>query len=378
METLLFEQSSVEAELAGMLGAPLTKPLRFDLQFSPSRSSPFSRALALLHSELNDPTELTTVPAMSSQLGRVMMAGLLVSQTHNYTQELSRPRAVPGSKPIRNALGLIESQPTEIETVADIAASVGLGVRALDKGTDGPRPTGCGQARDLPVRAAGRWCREPRGPGGRPVSTTAEPSGAPSVTRTKTMELTATGPERYRLYARLNDSSLHGDYGADDSESPSCSYVIHDFVVGARLEDPQLVVAELDVQARTHPYRQCPAVLGSCQALVGKSRASRWRATVLETLGATAGCTHVTTLLLGARRSAYHGFLPPDECPASIFRGHPLRWPLHRRGARRRPGIVDACHALSSTGPLIDEARKVAGRHPPTDRIVDAVDSDGI
>jgi AraC-like DNA-binding protein len=134
METLLFEQSSVEAELTGMLGAPLTKPLRFDLQFSPSRPSPFSRALTLLHSELNDPTGLTTVPVMSSQLGRLVMAGLLVSQTHNYTDELSRPQAVPGSKPIRNALELIESQPTEIETVADIAASVGLSVRALDKG----------------------------------------------------------------------------------------------------------------------------------------------------------------------------------------------------------------------------------------------------
>jgi AraC-like DNA-binding protein len=134
METLLFEQSAVEAELAGMLAAPLTKPLRFDLQFSPSRSSPFSRALTLLHSELNDPTGLTTVPAMSSQLGRLMMAGLLVTQTHNYTEELIRPRAVPGSKPIRNALELIENQPAEIETVADIAAAVGLSVRALDDG----------------------------------------------------------------------------------------------------------------------------------------------------------------------------------------------------------------------------------------------------
>jgi AraC-like DNA-binding protein len=134
METLLFEQSAVEAELAGMLAAPLTKPLRFDLQFSPSRSSPFSRALTLLHSELHDPTGLTTVPAMSSQLGRLMMAGLLVTQTHNYTEELIRPRAVPGSKPIRNALELIESQPAEIETVADIAAAVGLSVRALDDG----------------------------------------------------------------------------------------------------------------------------------------------------------------------------------------------------------------------------------------------------
>jgi transcriptional regulator GlxA family with amidase domain len=108
--------------------------LRFDLQFSASRSSPFSRALTLLHSELKDPTGLTTVPAMSRQLGRLIMTGLLVSQTHNYTEALTRPRAVPGSKPIRNALELIESQPTEIETVTDIAASVGLSVRALDKG----------------------------------------------------------------------------------------------------------------------------------------------------------------------------------------------------------------------------------------------------
>ncbi|MFZ0715935.1 hypothetical protein, partial [Mycobacterium sp.] len=96
METLLFEQSSVEAELAGMLGAPVTKPLRFDLQFGLSAASPFSRALTLLRNELKDPAGLTAVPAMSRQLGRLIMAGLLVSQTHNYTEELGRPRAVPG------------------------------------------------------------------------------------------------------------------------------------------------------------------------------------------------------------------------------------------------------------------------------------------
>ena len=134
METLLFEQSSVEAELAGMLGAPVTKALRFDLQFSLSAASPFSRALTLLRNELKDPAGLTTVPAMSRQLGRVIMAGLLVSQTHNYTEALTRPRAVPGSKPIRNALELIESQPADIESVTDIAAAVGLSVRALDDG----------------------------------------------------------------------------------------------------------------------------------------------------------------------------------------------------------------------------------------------------
>jgi AraC-like DNA-binding protein len=134
METLLFDQSAVEAELAGMLGAPVTKPLRFDMQFSFFCASPFSRALTLLHHELTDPAGPTAVPAMSGQLGRLIMAGLLVSQTHNYTEELTRARSVPGSKPIRNALEFIESQAGEIETVADIAAAVGLSVRALDDG----------------------------------------------------------------------------------------------------------------------------------------------------------------------------------------------------------------------------------------------------
>jgi len=134
METLLFEQSAVEAELAAVLGAPVTKPLRFDLQFSLSGASPFSRALMLLRNELTDPAGLTAVPAMSSHLGRLIMTGLLVSQRHNYTEGLARPRAVPGSKPIRNALEFIENQPGDIETVADIAAAVGLSVRALDDG----------------------------------------------------------------------------------------------------------------------------------------------------------------------------------------------------------------------------------------------------
>jgi hypothetical protein len=196
------------------------------------------------------------------------------------------------------------------------------------------------------------------------VSTTADSSGAPTVTRTKTMQLTAVGPEQYRLYARLNDISLHGDYGADDSGDSSGSHVIHDFVVEARLEGPQLVIAELDVQAQAHPYRQCPAVLPSCQALVGMSLASRWRGTVFEILGATAGCTHVTTLLLGlaeARTMAFFLQMNAREAYSEQTRSDG-RWTA--AGLDVAPSIVDACHALSSTGPVIDEARTVAGRHP--------------
>src|ERR1700687_1739886 len=55
IETLVFEQAAVEAELARMLGAPLTRPLRFDARLSMSAASPWSRTLSLLHAELTDP-----------------------------------------------------------------------------------------------------------------------------------------------------------------------------------------------------------------------------------------------------------------------------------------------------------------------------------
>ncbi|WP_428339034.1 DUF2889 domain-containing protein [Mycobacterium sp.] len=189
------------------------------------------------------------------------------------------------------------------------------------------------------------------------------------MTRTKTMELTAIGPEQYRLYARLNDISLHGHYGADAVGDSSCARVIHDFVVEARLEGPQLVVAELDVQAHAHPYHQCPAILSSCQALVGMSLASKWRGTVFDILGATAGCTHVTTLLLGlaeARTMAF--FLQTNAREAfSIHTRSDGRWTAAALDVA--PSIVDACHALHASGPVIDEARKVAERHPSACRI---------
>jgi AraC-like DNA-binding protein len=134
IETLVFEQSAIDAELVSMLGMPMTTPLRFDSPFSLSGMSPLSRALSLLHHELTDPNGLIAVPAMSSRLGRLVIAALLVSQPHNYTEELTKPKTVRASKPIRNALEYIESRPAEIETVADIAATVGLSVRALDDG----------------------------------------------------------------------------------------------------------------------------------------------------------------------------------------------------------------------------------------------------
>lgn len=177
----------------------------------------------------------------------------------------------------------------------------------------------------------------------------------PSVTRSKTMELTRTGPDRYRLAGRLIDTSRYGDYGDAAHDSPNT--VIHDFIVEGELEGPELIITQLAVRAETHPYGQCPAIVPSCQTLVGASLAGGWRRVVLDTLGGVAGCTHVTTLLVGlaeARTMAFFLQMNSAEAYNEETRADG-RWTA--TGLDLTPSIVDACHVLTSSGPVIKGAR---------------------
>jgi AraC-like DNA-binding protein len=134
MKTLLFEPLGIERELAALLGHSAASPVDFDLQLPDVAGTAFHRALELVQTEVQSPMGLTAVPSMAASLGRVVIAGLLMSHRSNYSDELSRPRGVEGPRAIRAAVALIDGRPTEIETVADIAKAVGLSVRALDEG----------------------------------------------------------------------------------------------------------------------------------------------------------------------------------------------------------------------------------------------------
>jgi hypothetical protein len=114
----------------------------------------------------------------------------------------------------------------------------------------------------------------------------------PTVTRSKTMQVTPSGPGRIRFSARLTDSAEGGNFPGDAT-------TVHDFGVDGEVEGPELTVLALEVRAYSHPYAECPFVIPATHALVGKSLLSAWRRSVLGELGGTRGCTHVTTMLLG-------------------------------------------------------------------------------
>ena len=180
----------------------------------------------------------------------------------------------------------------------------------------------------------------------------------PSVTRTKTVEVTPLGGGAYRLEARLTDLSRGGNYGpapADGGDAPT-SKVIHDIAITARVHGPGLEIAELDVRPLTIPYATCPFVVPALQGLIGKELMHGWRRAVLDLSGGTRGCTHVNTLLLGlTEMQAMVVFLEMNErapfAPQSQASGEWMS-----AGLQVAPRLADACYSLRRDGPVLTVA----------------------
>jgi hypothetical protein len=190
----------------------------------------------------------------------------------------------------------------------------------------------------------------------------------PSVTRTKTVEVTPLGGGEYRLEARLTDLSRGGNYGpapADGTDVPT-SRVIHDIAITARVHGAGLEISELDVRPLTIPYATCPFVVPALQGLIGKELMHGWRRAVLDLSGGTRGCTHVNTLLLGlTEMQAMVVFLEMNErapfAPESQASGEWMS-----AGLQVAPRLADACYSLRQGGPVLAAAG--AGDQAPAEK----------
>jgi len=135
VKIVMIEKSGLEDELAVMLGRGLDRPLRFDLQIDLATSgAALRRSLSILTSELEEPEGPLATPQMATRLGRVLMASVLVSCRHNYSEELAAPAGSRHPRAIREALAAIEDDPTGLGSVSQIAKVSGLSVRALEEG----------------------------------------------------------------------------------------------------------------------------------------------------------------------------------------------------------------------------------------------------
>ena len=122
------------------------------------------------------------------------------------------------------------------------------------------------------------------------------------------------------------------------------------------LEGEDLVITDLHVAALAHPYRGCPAIVPRCQELTGRSLVSGLALQIRagRPWGGTAGCTHVTTLLLGLAEVRTSAFFLRMNGPVPISPSTQGRRTLDRGPpVELAPSIVGACHVVERSGPVV-------------------------
>lgn len=130
------DRSLVEAELQALLGHPPQAPLEFafdfDLTSAPGRS--WRNTLDLLLTESDSTDGLIGRRAVQQHFERLLVSGLLMAQSHNYTEALLRPQPPAYPRTVRKAVDLIEARPETPFTVGDLAQAAGVSARRLQEG----------------------------------------------------------------------------------------------------------------------------------------------------------------------------------------------------------------------------------------------------
>lgn len=106
--------------------------------------------------------------------------------------------------------------------------------------------------------------------------------------------------------------------------------------------DDDLIVRKAEATTESGPFNMCGDIAPAYGAIEGLAIAPGWRKEVLKRLGGVKGCTHITDLLVGPLAvTAYQTIVPARRHLRTVAPG------------RKRPPLIDSCHALARTSPVV-------------------------
>jgi hypothetical protein len=102
----------------------------------------------------------------------------------------------------------------------------------------------------------------------------------------------------------------------------------------------------LDIEAVTDhaPFRICPEITPNFQRLKGLRIGPGFRAKVKELVGGTEGCTHIVELMGPIATTAFQ---------TMAGQRHNADKPRDPNKPRRRPPMIDTCHAFAADGEVV-------------------------
>jgi AraC-like DNA-binding protein len=129
-------QNVLERELEALLGRTPERPLAFDgwLDLSSRSGREWFDAVKFLARGLREGDSILDHPLISGPASQVVVRGLLLVASNNYSHELTRQVHAPGPTYVRQAVEHIEENANQPLTLTKIAEAVHISPRALQVG----------------------------------------------------------------------------------------------------------------------------------------------------------------------------------------------------------------------------------------------------
>jgi len=119
---------------------------------------------------------------------------------------------------------------------------------------------------------------------------------------------------------------------------------VHEMWVRLTVDD-DLMIQACEASTDNHPFPMCPSITPAFAELAGIRIGVGWMREVRRVVGGRKGCTHIVEMLAQMGTVAYQ-----THVAKSRLKGEPTPDPDK---PKRRPLVIDTCHAMASDGPLI-------------------------
>ncbi len=135
-EAMLFriDRTALEAELTDLLHSSVDEPLRFDVAMVSRRADSWATMARFFAEQLDRVDGIVSDPLVGAPMERALLRGLLLSQPHNYSDQLNDNGPTPVPAHIQAARAAIDELPEQALTAASLARQVGVSARSLQAG----------------------------------------------------------------------------------------------------------------------------------------------------------------------------------------------------------------------------------------------------
>jgi Protein of unknown function (DUF2889) len=127
---------------------------------------------------------------------------------------------------------------------------------------------------------------------------------------------------------------------------------VHDMWLRLTIDDT-LTIREIEAVTDKSPFRVCPSITGNFQRLNGLQLKPGFNGKARQLLGGTEGCTHLVDMLAPLATTAFQTIFPLRDRDRRARRAGQAA--NGEAKPRKRPHILDTCHALRSDGEVVRE-----------------------